>query len=140
MASAVDVAKRLDFQDMSEVLPQALPRETLLQAIAEPSIANFQRCPPCRMSMPPRADQDQAFQRISLQCARALELVDTKHEARAATVRATALEQAAGSGESDLRRLRRQFSSLKNTFCLYDTKENFIDSAPPEAARLPCPC
>ena len=38
-----------------------------------------------------------------------------------------AREQAAGAGENDLRRLKRQFSSLKNTFMLYDTKEHFID-------------
>lgn len=58
---------------------------------------------------------------------RALETVHASHEARAAAVQAAAKEHAAGSGASDLRRLRRQFSSLKNTFCLYDTKENFID-------------
>lgn len=34
---------------------------------------------------------------------------------------------AAGAGESDLRRLKRQFASLKNTYMLYDTKEHFLD-------------
>ena len=58
--------------------------------------------------------------------------MDSVHEARVAAVLAAAKEQAVGSGESDLRRLRRQFSSLKNTFCLYDTKENFIDGARPD--------
>ncbi|KAK9824827.1 hypothetical protein WJX81_002831 [Elliptochloris bilobata] len=100
MASALDVAKRLDFQDMSGVLPQALPRESILQALAEPSVASLRR---------------------------AFKMVNAMQEARVASVLATAKEQAAGSGESDLRRLRRQFSSLKNTFCLYDTKENFIN-------------
>jgi len=57
--------------------------------------------------------------------------VHASHEARAAALQAPAKEHAAGSSASDLRRLRRQFSSLKNTFCLYDTKENFIDGALP---------
>lgn len=62
-------------------------------------------------------------------------MVDSVHEARVAAVLAAAKEQAVGSGESDLRRLRRQFSSLKNTFCLYDTKENFIDGARPDCGK-----
>ena len=66
---------------------------------------------------------------------RAFEKVDSVHEARIAAVLAAAKEQAVGSGESDLRRLRRQFSSLKNTFCLYDTKENFIDGARPDCGN-----
>lgn len=38
-----------------------------------------------------------------------------------------AREQAAGNGESDLRRMKRQFASLKNTFILYDVKQSFIE-------------
>ena len=66
---------------------------------------------------------------------RAFEVVDSVHEARVAAVLAAAKEQAVGSGKSDLRRLRRQFSSLKNTFCLYDAKENFIDGARPNCGK-----
>lgn len=44
MASALDVAKRLDFQDISEVLPQAVPRETILQIMSQPNTASFRRC------------------------------------------------------------------------------------------------
>lgn len=36
-------------------------------------------------------------------------------------------EQAPGLGESDLRRLKRQFASLKNTFMLYDVKQSFFE-------------
>jgi hypothetical protein len=36
-------------------------------------------------------------------------------------------DKACGAGSSDLRRLKRQFSSLKNTYILYDVKEGFID-------------
>lgn len=62
-----------------------------------------------------------------------------------------AREQAAGSGESDLRRLRRQFSTLKNTFLHYDVKEAFLIGAPhrrkavqspltPYVVQLQAPC
>ena len=44
MASALDVAKRLDFQDMSEVLPQAVPHETVLHMLSQPNTASFRRC------------------------------------------------------------------------------------------------
>ena len=44
MASALDVAKRLDFQDMSEVLPQAVPHDTILQMLSQPNAASFRRC------------------------------------------------------------------------------------------------
>ena len=44
MASALDVAKRLDFQDMSEVLPQAVPHETVLQILSQPNSESFRRC------------------------------------------------------------------------------------------------
>ena len=43
---------------------------------------------------------------------------------------------AAGAGESDLRRLKRQFASLKNTYMLYDTKEHFLDGGLPSAVIL----
>jgi hypothetical protein len=42
-----------------------------------------------------------------------------------------ASERACGAGASDLRRLKRQFSSLKNTYILYDVKEGFIDGMLP---------
>jgi len=53
-------------------------------------------------------------------------LKDSTHQ-RVSKVGDLAKEQAAGAGQSDLRRLKRQFSSLKNTFMLYHTKEHFID-------------
>eukprot|EP00884_Botryococcus_braunii_P012708 jgi/Botrbrau1/21438/Bobra.0216s0047.2 len=46
---------------------------------------------------------------------------------RYAMVLNTSSEKACGAGASDLRRLKRQFSSLKNTYILYDVKEGFID-------------
>lgn len=40
-----------------------------------------------------------------------------------------AVEAAAGVGEADLRRLKRQFSSLKNTFLHYEVKNEFLAGA-----------
>lgn len=64
-----------------------------------------------------------------MQC-RALQGLKASSQEMVSDVEKTAKEQAAGAGESDLRRLRRQFSSLKNTFMLYHTKEHFIDGDP----------
>ena len=55
-------------------------------------------------------------------------------------LRDVAREQSAGSGESDLRRMKRQFASLKNTFILYDVKETFIDGMLQCAVYLPDIC
>ncbi len=46
-------------------------------------------------------------------------------------LKTVAREQAAGNGESDLRRMKRQFASLKNTFILYDVKQSFIEGNRP---------
>jgi hypothetical protein len=47
MATEVDVAKRLDFAtDLSDALPRVPQRDSVLQALAEPSLANLQRCAP----------------------------------------------------------------------------------------------
>lgn len=40
-----------------------------------------------------------------------------------------AREQCEAVGEADLRRLKRQFSSLKNTFLHYEVKQSFITGA-----------
>ena len=64
---------------------------------------------------------------------RALEELDSANADRFGRLIDAARDQAAGSGESDLRRLKRQFSTLKNTFLHYDVKEAFIDGA-----RSPC--
>ena len=64
-----------------------------------------------------------------LQCCRALDTMREASNARFGKVLEAARGEAAGGGESDLRRLKRQFSSLKNTYMLYDTKEHFIDGA-----------
>lgn len=71
----------------------------------------------------------------------ALAALDAADE-RFARIRSAAEEAAPGAGESDLRRLKRQFTSLKNTFTLYDVKDGFIDGLAEggpdggEAARL----
>lgn len=56
------------------------------------------------------------------------------------------VEAAAGVGEADLRRLKRQFSSLKNTFLHYEVKNEFLAGlqiglgAMPTARLHPCVC
>ena len=65
----------------------------------------------------------------------ALEELDSANSERFLRLVDVAREQCAGSGESDLRRLKRQFSSLKNTFLHYDVKEAFIDGAAPPPGR-----
>ena len=67
---------------------------------------------------------------------RSLESLLSASSGRSAKVLEAAREQAAGAGENDLRRLKRQFSSLKNTFMLYDTKEHFIDGEQPRRSEL----
>ena len=62
---------------------------------------------------------------------RALEHLEAANHDRFVKIQEVAKEHAAGGGESDLRRLKRQFSSLKNTFMLYDVKDSFIDGAWP---------
>ena len=45
---------------------------------------------------------------------------------RSNTIQETAKEQSVSVGEADLRRMKRQFSSLKNTFLHYEVKDEFI--------------
>lgn len=56
----------------------------------------------------------------------ALELLQDASHQRFASVQASAVEQADAVGEADLRRLKRQFSSLKNTFLHYEVKNEFL--------------
>ena len=66
---------------------------------------------------------------------RALELLRDAAGQRPAVVQDAAVEAAAGVGEADLRRLKRQFSSLKNTFLHYEVKNEFLAGAPVLSAR-----
>ena len=51
-------------------------------------------------------------------------------------VRAAGANLVVGSSDGDLRRLKRHFSSLKNTFLHYHVKEAFIDGITPFRALL----
>lgn len=57
---------------------------------------------------------------------RALDLLHDAAGQRPAVVQEAGVEAAAGVGEADLRRLKRQFSSLKNTFLHYEVKNEFL--------------
>lgn len=56
----------------------------------------------------------------------ALNMLKEGCEARSNTVQEAAKEQSVSVGDADLRRLKRQFSSLKNTFLHYEVKDEFI--------------
>lgn len=58
---------------------------------------------------------------------RAISHLDSANYDRFVKLVEVAQEQAPGIGESDLRRLKRQFASLKNTFMLYDVKQSFLE-------------
>jgi hypothetical protein len=55
-----------------------------------------------------------------------VDLLHKGYEQRFTIIEETAKEQSDAVGEADLRRLKRQFSSLKNTFLHYEVKEEFI--------------
>ena len=57
---------------------------------------------------------------------RALELLHDVTSQRFTAIQESAVEQAEAVGEADLRRLKRQFSSLKNTFLHYEVKNEFL--------------
>lgn len=57
---------------------------------------------------------------------RALRMLREGCNVRLETIRETAKEYSVSVGEADLRRLKRQFSSLKNTFLHYEVKDEFI--------------
>lgn len=56
----------------------------------------------------------------------ALTILSESCETRSKYITEAATEQSASIGEADLRRLKRQFSSLKNTFTHYEVKDEFI--------------
>lgn len=66
---------------------------------------------------------------------RAVEAVDKTTVDRFDRVAEKVKEIAAGNGESDVRRLRRQFKSIKNTFIQYDVKDSFLEAL---SAGRPC--
>lgn len=68
-------------------------------------------------------------QRLPLLC-RAAEALQANNQQRLDAIENLAREQCDAVGEADLRRLKRQFSSLKNTFLHYEVKQTFIAGAP----------
>ncbi|GAB4817515.1 hypothetical protein N2152v2_004561 [Parachlorella kessleri] len=57
---------------------------------------------------------------------RAVDSLQASTQQRLDAIEAAAREQSEAVGEADLRRLKRQFSSLKNTFLHYEVKQSFI--------------
>lgn len=57
---------------------------------------------------------------------KALEVLAQQCAERRSAIETNAKEQSVSVGEADLRRMKRQFSSLKNTFLHYEVKDEFI--------------
>lgn len=75
----------------------------------------------------------QSFLKLSAQVTklpltyRSLQQLDASTSDRFLRLQDTALEQCQDSDDSDLRRLKKHFKTLKNTFTVYDLKEGFIE-------------
>ncbi|KAL4436584.1 hypothetical protein ABPG75_003723 [Micractinium tetrahymenae] len=93
------LTKRLAFEELPLAQGEGPDPEELIQALRHPTVDGFNR---------------------------ALELLQGASRQRFASVQASAVEQADAVGEADLRRLKRQFSSLKNTFLHYEVKNEFL--------------
>ena len=61
-----------------------------------------------------------------MRACRALQLLENGYQQRFEVIQKTSKEQSSAVGDADLRRLKRQFSSLKNTFLHYEVKDEFI--------------
>lgn len=80
------------------------------------------------------AQYEQKPHHLSQSCAattvrRALSSLTSERDARVETLLSMAREAAIGAGPSDYKRLKRQYSSIKNNFSHYDIKQAFVDSA-----------
>lgn len=93
------LTKRLDFGSDLGSVQQTVDQEALIAALRHPTVDGFNR---------------------------ALDLLQSAAHQRFAAVQDSAAEQAEAVGEADLRRLKRQFSSLKNTFLHYEVKNEFL--------------
>lgn len=126
----------------------AVGSEELIAALRHPTVDGFNRwgrraepAAQCagRSDRQPQLGTDKvmaaADRRLLLCCPprRALELLQGAAQQRFAAVQDGAAEQAEAVGEADLRRLKRQFSSLKNTFLHYEVKNEFLAGAPRRA-------
>lgn len=146
------LTKRLDFgSDLGGL--QQVDQEALIAALrgpnGQPSVEGFDRrvgeAPCCSRLCPGQLQTDACGTLLTamLLLCRALQLLHDAAQLRFAAVQDSAAEQAEAVGEADLRRLKRQFSSLKNTFLHYEVKNEFLagelqGSTPPKlcAARL----
>jgi hypothetical protein len=137
------ITKRLSFGEVSQHLnaTQKLDVEDVIKALHNPSVENYQAyVAPRRARL--RAHRIASHRIAALQppdCSltparaarpppsrRALSLLESGYQQRFELIQTTAKEQSAAVGDADLRRLKRQFSSLKNTFLHYEVKDEFI--------------
>ena len=141
------LTKRLEFVSLGGAAagPDPATDDALIQALRQPTTKGFSRCgqttaaaraPVVSCCCLPRLAGRPARPATRCPARRALELLRGVASQRAAEVQASAVEAADEVGEADLRRLKRQFSSLKNTFLHYEVKNEFLAGAPPPAGRV----
>lgn len=99
MGATTEIAKRLSFGDLSLHTPEVLDVPELLTAFRDPSTENFQR---------------------------ALEQLHTINGNRFDKMLQVSQRQAESGNESDLQRLSKQLSMVKNNFQTYDVQEEFM--------------
>eukprot|EP00873_Tetraselmis_striata_P043393 jgi/Tetstr1/463657/TSEL_008518.t1 len=101
MGTTMDVAKRLSFGDLSLHTPEVLDVPELLAAFRAPSARSFER---------------------------ALEQLVAVNGSRFEKMLAASHRQAESGSESDLQRLRKQLSMVKNNFQTYDVQDEFMSA------------
>jgi hypothetical protein len=133
--------KRLSFGDLAaDCAPDLTAQEEVIRALKNPCDKSLVRCvaapaaAPCALSAariarptaPPIARRTPHPAPPSAPPRSAVEVLGDGYLQRFDLLLAAAREQSAAVGEADERRLRRQFSSLKNTFLHYEVKDLFI--------------
>jgi hypothetical protein len=130
-----DTTKRLSFGDVTQGLLVADPLnvEDVIKAIKLPSVDNIERYVYfLSVLVEEKRDGEQQMTEHLSKTFRpalprsALTILSESCETRSKYITEAATEQSASIGEADLRRLKRQFSSLKNTFTHYEVKDEFI--------------
>lgn len=137
------LTKHLDFV-AAGALQAAPDDEAVIAALrgdGQPTVEGFARCVGALGAQAGQVQPGDSRSRRQLSPAsllpvrRALELLRGAAAQRAAGVQESAVEAAEAVGEADLRRLKRQFSSLKNTFLHYEVKNEFLAGAWPKQAE-----
>lgn len=117
------------------------PEEALVTALEHPTPESLHRCGPAAPAQRqgPKSARTSPMHPVRLQifhptlsatcCHRAVTAVQAACSKRFEDVEAAALAMSEDVGEAGLRRLKRQFGSVKNSFLHFEVKESFITCA-----------